>query len=298
MIAFGRLSLKIWGLFLCGLLITSLILHYSPDKTISVHYLNRQGLPQTLTLPVKDAERLAQLMQYLFAADNFAYTILGSKPISWSTYQKPFPFSNWTRFYDSFSEYNRILCSGWETWEKYQHLFPSAHLWVEKPKCYPGSVSILIINKERFNDVVNQNKKDFQEVLGREIKDGYQLFQEAQYGSLMNDVLQGHQALMGIVLGYGKDNSWKFLEGCKTRTPIGSIWGEDFPIEEFVESEISLTDYYLSVFSCPSFAGDPNSVESLALKAEYTLTKQKVIEYYKGKNFLEATLSLLAGYYP
>jgi hypothetical protein len=61
---------------------------------------------------------------------------------------------------------------------------------------------------------------------------------------------------------------------------------------------VSLTDFYLSHCSCPSFAGDPNSEESLALKTEYLLTKQKVLDYYKNKDFLEATLSLLAGYYP
>ena len=69
-------------------------------------------------------------------------------------------------------------------------------------------------------------------------------------------------------------------------------------VEESIESDITLTDYYLSLYSCPSFAGDPNSEESLALKTEYLLTKQKVMDYYKGKDFLEATLSLLAGYYP
>ena len=190
--------------------------------------------------------------------------------------------------------------SGWKTWEKYQHLFPSAHLWAENPKCYPGSISILIVNEDRFNDVVNKNKRDFQEVLCREIVDGFQLIREAKNRSLLNEVLEGHQGLIGIVLGYGRDNSWQFLEGCKNRTVIGWVWEEENGsfVEESIESDITLTDYYLSHYSCPSFAGDPNSAESLALKSEYLLTKQKVMEYYKGKNFLEATLSLLAGHHP
>lgn len=292
--------IKTASFVLGGLLIAILLWQYSQGRTISLQYLDQQGTTHTLMLSVKDRKRLAGLMQKLFAEDSFAYTILGSKPISWETYQNPLPLSNWTRFYDSFSEHNRTLRSGWKTWEKYQHLFPSAHLWAENPKCYPGSISILIVNEDRFNDVVNKNKRDFQEVLCREIVDGFQLIREAKNRSLLNEVLEGHQGLIGIVLGYGRDNSWQFLEGCKNRTVIGWVWEEENGsfVEESIESDITLTDYYLSHYSCPSFAGDPNSAESLALKSEYLLTKQKVMEYYKGKNFLEATLSLLAGHHP
>lgn len=280
---------------LCGLIIAILLWQYSQNRTISLHYLNQQGTTYTLALPVKERKRLAGLMQKLFAEDSFAYTILGSKPISWATYLNPLPLSDWTRFYDSFSEHNRTICSGWKTWEKYQHLFPSAHLWMENPKCYPGWISILIVNEDQFNDVVNKNKRDFQDVLCREIVDGFQLIREAKNRSLTNEVLEGHQALLGIVLGYGRDNSWKFLEGCKKRTPIGCVWEE----EAFDEAPNStLTDYYLSLYSCPSFAGDPHSEESLALKTEYLLTRQRVLNYYKNRDFLEATLSLLAGHYP
>ncbi len=285
---------------LCGLVIAILLCQYSQSRTISLQYLDQQGTAHTLTLPVKDRKRLAGLMQKLFAEDNFAYTILGSKPVSWATYLNPLPLSDWTRFHDSFSEHNRTIRSGWKTWEKYRHLFPSAHLWVESPKCYPGWISILIVNEDQFNAVVNKNKNDFQEVLCREIVDGYQLIREAKNRSLTNEVLEGHQGLIGIVLGYGRDNSWQFLEGCKNRTPIGWVWGEEdsYFAEESIESDITLTDYYLSLYSCPSFAGDPNSAESLALKTEYILTKQRTMDYYKDKDFLEATLSLLAGHYP
>jgi len=83
-------------------------------------------------------------------------------------------------------------------------------------------------------------------------------------------------------------------------TPIGCVWGkvDNSSLEESIGSEVSLTDYYLSLYSCPSFARDPNSEESLALKTEYLLTKQRVMDYYKDKDFLGATLSLLAGYCP
>jgi len=292
--------LKLASFVLCGLFITILLWQYSQSRPISLHYLDQQEAAHTLTLPVKDRKKLAGLMQKLFAEDSFAYTILGSKPVSWATYLNPLPLSDWTRFYDSFSAHNRTIRSGWKTWEKYQHLFPSTHLWVESPKCYPGWVSILIVNKDQFNAVVNKNKRDFQEVLGREIVDGFQLIREAKNRSLPNEVLEGHQGLIGIALGYGRDNSWQFLEGCKNHTPIGWVWGEEdsYFAEDSIAPDITLTQYYLSRYSCPSFAGDSNSEESLTLKKEYLETRQRVINYYKDKDFLEATLSLLAGYRP
>lgn len=285
---------------LCGLFIAISLWQYSQSRTISLQYLDQQGITHPLILSVKDRKRLTGLMQKLFAEDNFAYTILGPKPVSWATYLKPLPLSNWTRFYDSFSEYHHTIRSGWKTWEKYQHLFPSAHLWIESSKSSPGWISILIVNEDRFNDVINQNKSDFQEVLCREIVDGFQLIREAKNRSLIDEVLEGHQGLIGIVLGYGKDNSWQFHEGCKNHKPIGWVWEEEdnYFSEETLESDITLTEYYLSLYSCPSFSGDSNSKESLALKTEYLLTKKKVMDYFKGKDFLEATLSLLAGYCP
>lgn len=271
---------------------------YSQLQLVSLEYLDQQGISHTLTLPVKDRKKLAGLMQKLFAQDSFAYTILGSKPISWVTYLNHLPTTGWRNFYNSFSEYHRTISSGWKTWEKYQHFFPQSHLWKETSKRHPGWFSILIINEDDFNVIVNKNKKDFQEVLCREIVDGFQLIQEAKNRSLIDEVLQGHQGLIGIVLGYGRDNAWQFLEGCKNRMATSWVWeGTDISYHD-LESNILLTDYFLSRCSCPSFAGDPHSVESIGLKRDYTLAKQKVLAYYKNKDFLEATLSLLAGYLP
>lgn len=284
---------------LCVLFAAFFSWKYSKSRETSLQFLDKYGIEHTLYLPAKDKEKLFALMQKLFAEDSFAYTILGSKPVSWETYQNPFPFSDWTIFYDSFSKYNRIVRSGWKTWEKYRHVFPSAHLWVETSERHPGSISILIVNEDQFNIVVKNNKKDFQDVLRKEIVDGFQLLKEAKNRSLMSEVLEGHQALMGMVLGYGRDNSWKFLEGCEKRVSIGWVWGEeDWSFPEELPPGISLIEFYLTRCSCPSFAGDPNSKESLDLKADYLLTKQRVMNYYKDKDFLEATLSLLAGYRP
>ena len=286
--------------FIAGLLVVSLVWQCSQSREVSLRYIDAQDQSYMLYMPVRDKKKLTAFMQILFAEDSFGYTILGSKPLSWVTYRRPLPLSSWAKFCDAFSTRNRTLRSGWKTWEKYQHLFPSTQLVIEHPKCHPDVTSILIINMDKFDAVVNENKVDFQEVLGREITSGLQLFNEARGLSLINEVLEGHQALLGIVLGYGRDNSWQFHEGCKSHTAIGCVWGdeENFMDEESFSSDLKTTDYYLLRYSCPSFAGDPDSDESQALKAEYLFARQTLVEYYREKDFLEATLSLLAGHNP
>lgn len=287
--------------FIFALLAVALFcfLQHSQLRKTSLEYLDQDGIAHSLSLSLKDRKRLFYFMRELFAKDHFAYTILGSKPLSWATYHNPFPLNSW--FWDSFLKTDRTMRSGWKTWEKYRHLFPLANLWTEAPKCHPGSISILIVNEEQFNNIVNKNKQDFQDVLHREIVDGFQLLREVKTRSLMNEVLEGHQALMGIVLGYGRDNSWEFLRRSEKREYLNWVWDDldEQILGEIYTREGGITiEECLALDSCPSFAGYPHSEESLALKRDYLQTKQKIINYYKDKDFLEATLSLLAGFRP
>jgi hypothetical protein len=289
------------SVFFIALSIVFLFWQYSQMWETFVRFLDRNGELHVFSLPVKDKKRLLCFMRTLFAEDNFAYTLLGSKPLSWVSYKKPFPFSGFSTFWDSFRKYHSNLRQGWETWSKYSHLFPTTAFWAESPSCHPGWNSILIVNEEKFNDVVNNHKEDFQNVLHRETVDGFQLLGEAKNQSLMDEVLKGHQALIGIVLGYGRNNSWEFMKRSEKRNPLCCVWDElDDRKPREIRTRIGAIDIADCLFlqSCPSFAGNPRSGESLTLKREYLLTKQKVINYYKDKDFLEATLSLLAGYRP
>lgn len=291
---------KIFKLLAVVFLATFLLWQFSEQKSVSLSYLDVDKNEHHLTLPKRDKKRLQSLMEVLFIDDHFSYTVLGPKPLSWATYSVPFPLSNWSNFSNSLSKYNRKMYLGWRTWEKYQHLFPSTIFFSESPKCYPGSRSILIVNEKQFNLVVQNSRDDFEKVLHRSVENGYQLLKEAKDCTLMNDVLEGHQALLGIVLGYGKQNSWLFFEKSKKREIVGWVWDKAEYFQENEEAALycSQVERNLILYSCPSFAGVPTSEESLELKGRYLQTKQKVLDYYRGKDFLEATLSLFAGYRP
>ncbi|MCI0381940.1 MAG: hypothetical protein L0207_02670 [Chlamydiae bacterium] len=290
------------SIFFTALCFAFLIWYSIQMAPTSLRFLDKQGSEHILKLPIKDEERLYSLMRKLFTYDNFAYTLLGSKPVSWASYTKP-----WSNFWDSWTKYDTTMHIGWKTWSKYRHLFSSTTLWAEDSKHYPGSVSILIVNEEQFNHVVNKHKQDFQSVLNREIPDGFQLLREIKDHSFIYEVLKGHQALLGIVLGYGRDNAWAFSEAVdkfeEQPWPCRWVWDEK---EEEKPGEIVMMkgpdpnniEECLMLMSCPSFSGNPHSEESMVLKRDYLQTQQKIIKYFRGKDFLEATLSLLAGYRP
>ena len=266
---------------------SSLILFWQYDqlRMTSIQFFDQQGQKHILRLSVKDKKRLYYFMHMLFAEDSFAYTLLGSKPMSWACYKKPFPLHNWSSFYDSLSQYNRKMRLGWKTWLKYSYLFPSVLFWSEEENKSSHWVSIILINKKKFHKIIQKYQKDFTQVLNREKIEGIQLLQEAKNKPLISQILKNHQALIGTLLGYGRDNSWLFLEQSSQNKRIPYIWEK----EKIINSD----DTNLSFLSLPHFAGNPNTKESLSLKKKYLLTRQTVLEYYKDKDFLEATLTLL-----
>jgi len=97
--SFAKKLMKLMSFLFSGFFIAVLFWQYSQSRAVSLEYLDQQGTKHAFSLTVKDHKRLTELMQKLFAETNFAYTILGSKPVSWATYLNPLPLSNWGQFF-------------------------------------------------------------------------------------------------------------------------------------------------------------------------------------------------------
>lgn len=254
-----------------------------------VHYLDSGGKEHAISMSRRDRIVLTNFFQMLFADDSFAYVLLGPKPMAWASYKNSIN--------DFFNRRNRLMRRGWKTWQKYCFLDTKNLFFSEASTRHPGYVSILLINEQALNRVVAENRADFEKVLNRHVESGTQLLSKA--APFIDGILGGHQALLGITLGYGRENSWEFHRKSLERKSVEWVWTpEEYSKgnEEILDD--SRTEYSIMHYSCPSFAGLQNSAESKALKRDYLKTKQRVLEYYKEKDFLEATLSLLAGYYP
>lgn len=259
-----------------------LLVKSPPEKVISVRMSRRE------------ARRLDYFFRKLMIKQPFAFTLIGSKPVSMTSFRNSF-----TPFFPS----NYRLVLGWRTWEKYKHHFLHDRIryWTEEDLSMEGVSLIIIADFEQLNEIVHEHQQDFEEVLSEGSLD--KLLQTRPFFS---KALQNHDALIGMVLGFGKKNSWLYhrrfkdyftwtvKEKLDSSRHLPSIWGgiiEQQARNLFMKSW-TLRTWTAEDMILPCFVGDPDSGESKLLKQKYLATREALIAFYKEKPFLEATLSL------
>ncbi len=201
---------------------------------------------------------------------------------------------------------------GFETWKKYEKFFPTSRFTFFYEKYRSNDVLITLINKQSFIQKVKQHADDFKTILNREVT-GEELLKERTDKRLFSEILMNHDGLIGTLLGYGRDNAFLFHQ--KSQLPsdqekrdffeqsgLDCIWTEE-ECEDFrkkFESVTWINSYItgshlknLDLMTLPSFAVLLSSPETQYWRKHYLETKQIIIEFYKDKDFLEATLKLL-----
>lgn len=159
--------------------------------------------------------------------------------------------------------------------------------FVEEKKKNGGSLLVLI-NKQEFMNVVASHKNDFGDIT---------------LSSTIMTKLQSNDFLMGILLGYGRENAWLYYRKnhCLEKIQLTSFV-EPQEHERFSNYVVSkgiwgfatgslFTD--LSQWPLPGFAVDPEIAETKSLKKKYNMGRQKLIACFDRRNFLDATLELL-----
>ncbi len=255
---------------------------------------DKSGADFVLKLPRKDRKKLEFLFSQFISYDDFSYCLFGSKPMSLSGYPKPFIYSNWMSFRESIQPRYIKMHLAWKTWLKYRHHFqnPNFVIWKEKsPWWKDEGIIILIANKQKMNFVIQHYAEDFSSVLGEAASSAESLLEKASKRPLFEDVLKCHEGLIGILLGYGRNNAFLFhqrdLGACIS---LSSIWEEGI-VKQMSQPE---GDMHL-VLHYPCCMVDPNSEETKRLRDEFISTREKIFDYYRHDEYtlLEKTLALL-----
>ncbi len=208
--------------------------------------------------------------------------------MSLNSYLEPAKSSNPILFIQSFLLHNFRMQMGWKTWVKYRDHFAQSSfvLRAEKSPWIENGILILLLNKKKIDEVIDANRDLFLETLRIE------------------EVVQQHEGLLGILLGYGRNNSmlfWKRSLG--EEISLTTPWDKE--IDEQMFQHRSLFHWWKMLFAkdeeklklsleYPYFACDPSSEETKRLKTEYLQTREQILESYREKDFLEATLELLS----
>ncbi len=265
------------------------------------------------TIPKEDRESLEWFFRHF---DVCTYVLFGDKPMAFCGVQRVEPYkpdiSQVYSFMDSICRLhleNLVQMKGWEAWKKYNHLFPSSQFaFIENET--PDGATIVLINKQDFLKQIDENIDYFREVLGKNVTPQQILADCLHSNNLLKDVLQNHEGLVGILLGFGRNNahlffrrsqlhndevSQKFSITNRTLSPSNGFTTLDDEMNDinarFASFEVSeVDDFNPILLSLPRFVADNHSPETKRLKAAYSKQYTKIIQAYKKGDFLEVTL--------
>ena len=262
-------------------------------------------------MPDRDRKRLEYFFLESIGWDALGYVLFGNKPMSFGGYdQKTDPFKSLSSFCYAISPRRIQSKNGFETWKKYEKLFPMSRFVVLYEET-ASEVTFMFINKKNFIQAVEKHAEIFRRILNREMT-GEELLREGACRPLLSEVLANNDELIGILLGFGRENAHLYHlrsqltsekeenDFCE-RFHFGCPWEkEDKEFEKKFDSIGWVSAYItgahlknLDLITLPGFCAVIDHPETLCLKQHYLETKEKIIDYYKDKDFLEATLSML-----
>lgn len=228
----------------------------------------------------KDRKALEPFFKLLLSEETLGYVLLKEKPVAFLSY---IPHLSWKHPFRSLlclrtylGVKNQIFKKGWNVWTKYAEGVSDDFLIVQEGSFHnPLSVWIFVIHKDLFCQAVNENKLDFKRILGREMT-GAELFEEAKRQPLFSKVLKRNEGLLGILLGFGKNNSWLFSDGKMDQLGY-------FPRKEDDSSPVDL----------PAFRANWSDPETLLLRDKYIRSRKKIEEIFFANEPLDQAFRFL-----
>lgn len=271
---------KIWLLYLTLGILT--IWQLNQYRNVKVQFSLGE-----ICLPRKDAKRLEYLFRELIIYDSAAYTLLGNKPISFACFTRPQFEWDFSYLWHTFLPSNLKKYRAWKTCQKYEHLFNRGDIliWSEPSPWIKNGELIVIANKKQINRVIDENREDFASLNCQDPK------------ALVSKILRSHEGLLGILLGYGKINAMLFHE--HNHTLLKPVFS--YEISQLFNVKKAAINFALGwpdiemnkVLMFPNFMANIDAEETKKIKADYLTTREKILNYYENKNFLEATFRLI-----
>ena len=240
----------------------------------------------------------------VIAQDGVGYTLFGDKPISLTGYFDPIPTENWQR-----TRGNTIVKLGWETWKRcYSQSAIRNYLFFEEPSDIDPALKIVtLVNKRAFIDTVNAHREIFEQILGGKVTGQELLAKLENHETGLFDLLQYHEGLYGILLGYGKKNAFLFQRRMdlniynphpKFLLSSGICRKEYDSLEEeisFLKDDLQVVaqNDLLSPIDLPIFLGIRKSEESIALINQYHVIRKQLNHIFYQKEFLKRVFEQL-----
>ncbi len=279
----------------------------------------------SIQMPRKDKRKLEFFFREMCFLEGWAYTLWGSKPVSIDNYTEPKEVIRQNLKYDTLKTKILgcfwppnwgIICyvcnptqlkikNGWNTLNKYSYLVDKSQFALFSDCCDNATVSMTLVNKTALHNIVSIHFKEFQPTLEKLSMDLDSLSDSQKLDTFLLETSL-HDNLIGILLGYGKDNAHLFNENKihaetqqfsneSTPWPMSSAWPEEEMenLDHLNQKIFTFKQWDLDDLFYPRFVCDLQSQESQHLKHKYREDRAKILEYYRGKDVVEASLTLL-----
>ncbi|WP_284452944.1 hypothetical protein [Parachlamydia acanthamoebae] len=169
--------------------------------------LLKADVQKTESISQEDFKKLESFFDYLIHHSSIGYSLCGEKPVSIEIFptlsEIPIPYSvNIFLYHQGYS----IEWNGLNTWKLYAHLFSSkkfAFRFIE------GCNKIVFVNKCAAKEVIEENLDLFHKYLDR-TKSADEFLEELCNPKKNDYMLNPHTTILGILLGYGRNNAIAF----------------------------------------------------------------------------------------
>lgn len=230
-----------------------------------------------------DKEKIEKLLSYLFLDEGFSYVLFGSKPMSTIGHDKNTPASYQELYPHPLFE----LESWWQTWEKYSHLFSMKEFFLFAQNGDEW-FEVFLINKSNALKVIEENLTLFRDKIGTNFSSSEILEHIVSSRNVFRDGLNKSHALLGLLLGYGKQNAVGFEKYFSKNRKLHFLSFAPRNSAEVVHLE-------MDVLAIPSFSSFSNKETNRIVK-KYNQERDRIMEIYSKGDFLETTLNRLASH--
>ena len=301
--------MKTFAILVCGILLVCVEVILKKDPTP----IENEPIVEILSrIPQKDRIHLEYFFSQCIGWDELGYVLFGDKPMALSSYEHiENPLSHLRALKYALSPRRIKHLKGYQAWKKYEKLFSITQFIFIYEENRDGT-DIILVNKEKFIQTVDAHQSDFESILKRPIT-GKGLLEEISREGLSKSPLFNHDLLLGILFGYGRGNALLFeqrtllplekVEDFDRKHHFAAAWKEEeiAEWEEAFTSSVNWISAYITgshlknmeLNPLPGFMAVLDSPETEAIKQQYLETRKKLIDAYKGKDFLETTLQQL-----
>lgn len=161
-----------------------------------------------LAIPFEDRCYLELFFRKLISQEAGCYVLFGDKPAAMMVYEDRQTFKLVVSSRRSFIGFSKEKL-GFKIWQKYRHLFPLKTYAIVNTRAFApaSSEAVFLIHKERLFTTLSQNFIEFQKRFP-EFKTPKRLLDAMlEDSSVLHRVCFKNDLLLGIILGFGRDNA-------------------------------------------------------------------------------------------